>query len=77
MCNKCNFSYKFEHSRCNMSATWKNIHDVLGRTKQINLNHKYRKEDYIYENPDDIVKVISMIDYNLLALIQYVLVHCT
>ena len=49
------FSRKFEHSRGNMSATWKNINDVLGRTKQINLNHKYRKDDCIYENPDDIV----------------------
>ena len=39
----------------NMSATWKNINDVLGRTKQINLNHKYYKDDCIFENPDDIV----------------------
>ena len=49
------FSHKFEHSRGNMSATWKNINDVLGRTKQINLNHKYYKDDCICENPDDIV----------------------
>ena len=49
------FSNKFEHSRGNMSATWKNINDVLSRTKQINLNHKYYKDDCIFENPDDIV----------------------
>ena len=49
------FSHKFEHSKGNMSATWKNINDVLGRTKQINLNHKYYKDDSIFENPDDIV----------------------
>ena len=49
------FSHKFEHSRGSMSATWKNINDVIGRTKQINLNHKYYKDDRIFENPDDIV----------------------
>ena len=49
------FSHKFEHSRGNMSATWKNINDVLDRTKQINLNHKYYKDDCIFENSDDIV----------------------
>ena len=38
-----------------MSATWKNINDVLGRTKQINLKHKYYKDDCIFENLDDIV----------------------
>lgn len=49
------FSEKFENTRGDMSATWKNINDLLGKTKEMNLNHKYSHGDIIYEKLDDIV----------------------
>ena len=49
------FLNKFENNRGNMSATWKTINDVLGKSKQINLNQKYVNGSTIYDKPDDIV----------------------
>ena len=49
------FSRRFENSRGNMSATWKNINDVLGKSKHMNLNCKYNNGNRVYDNPKDIV----------------------
>ena len=49
------FSRRFENTRGNMSATWKNIHDVLGKSKHMNLNRTYHNGDRVYDNPEDIV----------------------